>query len=106
MNAFWPLNYRCLPLILPHPLAIHNQLAFRIPTRYNDDMTKHITKIDDIEDEVVRAIANLSLRKFFNGDEAELVKSFNQHVDDKSKAISSFDELRRPIEVNLKFPHQ
>lgn len=69
-------------------------------------MAKHITKIDDIEDEVVRAIANLSLRKFFNGNEAELVKSFNQHVDDKSKSISIFDEPRQPLEVKVKLPRQ
>lgn len=81
-------------------------LAFRFHTCYNYSMAKHITKIDDLEDKVVRAIARLSLQKFYNGDEAELVKSFNQHVDDKSQAISIFDEPRQPIEVNLKFPHQ
>lgn len=69
-------------------------------------MEKHITKIDDIEDKVVRAIARLSLQKFFNGNEAELVKSFNQHVDDKSQAISVFDEPHQLIDMNLKFPHE
>ena len=32
-------------------------------------MAKLVTKIDDIEDKVVRAIARLSLQKFYNGDE-------------------------------------
>lgn len=70
-------------------------LALRFHTCYDQVMAKHITRIDDVEDEVVRAIVNLSLRKIFSGDEVELVKSFDNHIDKQSKAIPSLKD-RQP----------
>jgi len=70
-------------------------------------MAKHITKIDDIEDEVGRAIARLSLQKFYNGDEASLVAGFNlfqDQLDELDKNAQS--PFKQPSELILRFPTQ
>ena len=92
--------------ILPHPLAVHNQLAFRIYICYNQGMAKHITKIDDIEDEAWRNLFHAYCKTAYNGDEPALVASYNQQMDNFEKITVRKAGSSKYANVSLRFSNQ
>ncbi len=64
--------------ILLHPLAIHNQLAFRIYICYNQIMEKTYSRFDEIKDQHLRFTIEGLAKLYYGGDVEAALKEYNE----------------------------